>query len=129
MIDWWAFVQQDLTVIFTGLDSRDWLYPLSCILMLVIFWLPLHGIDRRDQICGLLYIVYIIAAGTVLFFAVPGVEKGMAAMGLHLAFISLLGSAAAYRWFHTNDALVVVAKAQSKKAAEETQREMQSEEV
>ena len=129
MIDWWAFVQQDLTVIFTGLDSRDWLYPLSCFLMLVIFWLPLNGIDRRDQLAGVMYIVYIIAAGTILFFAVPGVEKGMGAMGLHLAFISLLGSAAAYRWFHSNDSLVIIAKAKAVDEAEKPKMEMQSEDV
>lgn len=118
MIDWWSFVRQDMALILSALESRDFIYPMSCLLMLMIFFMPLRGIDRRDFICGLIYTVYIIAAGTILFFAVPGVGTGFTALGLHFAFVASLGSAALYRWFHSNDHLVVVAKNPPKTAAD-----------
>lgn len=104
MINWWDFVQQDLFAIFYALESRDFIYPMCCLLMLCILYMPLRGIDRRDFICGLMYIVYIIAAGTILFFAVPGAETGLTTLGLHLAFVTLLGAIAFYRWFSIDDA-------------------------
>lgn len=95
------FIEQDVLATFAGLDSKDLAIPLSALAMIVLFIIPLKFIDRRDLICGLMYVLYCVAAGTILFFGVPGVQDGLTAIGAHLAFTCLLGAAAAYRWFHS----------------------------
>lgn len=101
MMEFAEFIEQDILAIFMGLEGKDLAIPVSCLALIILFIMPLKLIDRRDVICGLMYVLYCVSAGTILFFGVQGVEDGLTAIGAHLAFTCLLGAAAAYRWFHS----------------------------
>ncbi len=107
MEGWLEFIEQDLLVIFSGLEGRDLAIPVCSLAMLMLLLVPLKSIDRQDVICGMIYVVYCVAAGTIFFFAIPGVQDGLTAIGLHLAFTCLLGAVAAYRWFHSTNDFVI----------------------
>jgi hypothetical protein len=120
MRDWFEFIQNDVLAIFAELSMKDLQYPFSLILWIVLVSLPLHGVERRDHIAGMSYTLYCTATAIVLFLALPGSFVDLADIGFHIAFVSFVVGVTSYRWFHSNDTLIIVSdgKATQKKKQE-----------
>jgi hypothetical protein len=108
MRDWLEFIQTDALAIFAELSTMDLQYPFALILWIVLVSLPLHGVDRRDHIAGMSYTLYCTATAIVLFLALPGNFTDFAEIGIHIAFVSFFVGVTSYRWFHSNDTLIIV---------------------
>lgn len=108
MKDWWEFIQKDLLAIFAEFSSKDLQYPFALILWVILVSLPLHGVDRRDHIAGMSYTLYCTTTAVVFFLALPGSYTSIADIGIHVAVVALFMGVTSYRWFHQNDALIIV---------------------
>ncbi len=108
MKDWLEFIQKDLLAIFAEFSMKDLQYPFALILWIILVSLPLHGVDRRDHIAGMSYTLYCTATAIVLFLALPGSFLTLGDIGFHIAFVSFFVGVTSYRWFHSNDTLIIV---------------------
>ncbi len=108
MKDWLEFIQKDLLAIFAEFSMKDLQYPFALILWIILVSLPLHGVDRRDHIAGMSYTLYCTATAIVLFLALPGSFLELGDIGFHIAFVSFFVGVTSYRWFHSNDTLIIV---------------------
>ncbi len=108
MRDWLEFIQKDLLAIFAEFSMKDLQYPFALVLWIILVSLPLHGVDRRDHIAGMSYTLYCTATAIVLFLALPGSFLELSDIGLHIAFVSFFVGVTSYRWFHSNDTLIIV---------------------
>jgi hypothetical protein len=108
MRDWLEFIQKDVLAIFAELSMKDLQYPFALILWIILVSMPLHGVDRRDHIAGMSYTLYCTATAIVLFLALPGSFMELADIGFHIAFMSFFVGVTSYRWFHSNDTLIIV---------------------
>lgn len=115
MKDWWEFIQKDLLAIFAEFSSKDLQYPFAMILWIVLVSFSLQGIDRRDHIAGMTYTLYCTTAAIVFFLALPGNYTSITDIGVHIAFVSMFVGITSYRWFHRNDALVIVSNGETVK--------------
>ena len=68
---WLAVIVYDLKNMITSLEPVDFAQPSFVAMWVFIVMLPLIGIDRRDPIAGLVYILFCVAAGVALIFALP----------------------------------------------------------
>ena len=124
MRDWLEFIQNDVLAIFAELSMKDLQYPFALILWIILISLPLHGVDRRDHIAGMSYTLYCTVTAIVLFLALPGNFMGLADIGFHIAFVSFFVGVTSYRWFHSNDTLIIVSDGKpGKKKKQETDHE------
>ncbi len=108
MRDWLEVIQKDLLAIFAEFSMKDLQYPFALVLWIILVSLPLHGVDRRDHIAGMSYTLYCTATAIVLFLALPGSFLELSDIGLHIAFVSFFVGVTSYRWFHSNDTLIIV---------------------
>ncbi len=83
---------------FTDLSTGDVALISGGLLWLVILRLSLAGIDRRDGITGLTYVLYMMAAGATLLLALPGKHDALADDRGQMLLVCLMGAIAAYRW-------------------------------
>jgi hypothetical protein len=124
MRDWLEFIQSDALAIFAELSTKDLQYPFALILWIILVSLPLHGVDRRDHIAGMSYTLYCTATAIVLFLALPGSFTDFTEIGIHIAFVSFFVGVTSYRWFHSNDTLIIVSDGKtSKKKKQELDHE------
>jgi hypothetical protein len=115
MKDWFEFVRSDALAIFAELTLKDFQYPFALILWIILISLPLHGVERRDHIAGISYTLYCTSTAIVLFLALPGSFKEFTDIGVHIAFVSFFIGVTSYRWFHSNDRLIIVSNAKPRK--------------
>jgi len=108
MRDWLEFIQKDVLAIFAEFSTKDLQYPFALVLWIILVSLPLHGVERRDHIAGMSYTLYCTATSVVLFLALPGSFQDFADIGFHVAFVSFAIGVTSYRWFHSNDTLIIV---------------------
>lgn len=83
---------------FTMLSVEEVLMAAAASLWLVILCLPLSGVDRRDHIAGLTYVLFCISAGVMLTIALPGRFGNFSDAPHHLEAIALFAFVAAVRW-------------------------------
>jgi hypothetical protein len=126
MRDWLEFIQKDVLAIFAELSMKDLQYPFALILWIILVSLPLHGVDRRDHIAGMSYTLYCTATAIVLFLALPESFMDLADIGFHIAFVSFFVGVTSYRWFHSNDTLIIVSDG---KPTKQKKQEMDHEKV
>jgi hypothetical protein len=115
MRDWFDFIQKDALAIFAELSVKDLQYPFALILWIILISLPLHGVERRDHIAGMTYTLYCTSTATILFLALPGSFTDYKDIGFHIAFVSFFVGATSYRWFHSNDTLIIVTNGKPRK--------------
>lgn len=123
MNDWWEFIQKDVLAIFADLSTKDLQYPFALVLWVILVSLPLHGVDRRDHIAGMSYTLYCTVTAIILFLALPGSFLNLADVGFHIAFVSFFVGVTSYRWFHSNDTLIIVTNGTTKKKTKELDHE------
>ncbi|MFY7928448.1 MAG: hypothetical protein ACOVS5_06225, partial [Oligoflexus sp.] len=97
-MEWITFVEDDFLGVFAGMALKDFALPIAFLLWLFILYIPLKGIDRRDVVAGLLYTLYCVTSGIVIFFAIPNFQPTWRSFGLHFCLAAVCGSIAAYRW-------------------------------
>jgi hypothetical protein len=108
MKDWLEFIERDVLTLFADLTMRDLQYPFALLLWIILLSLSLQGVERRDHIAGISYILYCTASAVALFLGLPGSFLDLADIGFHLAFVSLAIAVTSYRWFYSNDRLIIV---------------------
>ncbi|HYX40015.1 MAG TPA: hypothetical protein VE954_43520 [Oligoflexus sp.] len=124
MRDWLEFIQKDVLAIFAELSTKDLQYPFALILWIFLVSMPLHGVDRRDHIAGMSYTLYCTVTAIVLFLALPGSFQEFEDIGFHIAFVSFFVGVTSYRWFHSNDTLIIVSDGEpTKKKKQESDHE------
>ncbi|WP_141731447.1 hypothetical protein [Oligoflexus tunisiensis] len=115
MKDWLEFIQKDVLAIFAELSMKDLQYPFALVLWIILVSLPLHGVERRDHIAGMSYTLYCTATAIMLFLALPGSFADYTDIGFHIAFVSFFVGVTSYRWFYSNDTLIIVSDGKLKK--------------
>lgn len=75
------------------------------IILGVIFWLgllyvPLTAIDRRDQVAGLTYALFMCFSGTLLILVLSGPDAGLTDLFTNLLICILIYGAAKFRWMN-----------------------------
>lgn len=83
---------------FTDLTTGDVALISGGLLWFVLLRLSLAGIDRRDGMTGLTYVLYMMAAGATLLLALPGHHDVLADDRRQMLLVCLMGAIAAYRW-------------------------------
>ncbi len=54
-----------------GLSTNDMAYMVCVGTWLLILWMPLHNVDRRDPITFVTYLCFLLSLGIVLFIVIP----------------------------------------------------------
>ncbi len=83
---------------FTAVTTSDVALISGGLLWLVLLKLSLAGIDRRDGLTGLTYVLYMMAAGATLMLALPGHQEVLADDRRQMLLVCVMGGIAAYRW-------------------------------
>lgn len=83
---------------FNDLTTSDVALISGGLLWLVLLRLSLAGIDRRDGITGLTYVLYMMAAGATMILALPGHHDVLADDRRQMLLVCVMGGLAAYRW-------------------------------
>lgn len=79
-----------ITEIFTLIGIMLWL---------IILALSLRGVDRRDGITGMTYVLFMVAAGaTLVFAATDRITGGQADRSFQSVVIIAFGAVAGFRW-------------------------------
>ncbi len=81
------------------IDFKEWLELVGLVFWVGILLIPLKGIDCRDVLSCLTYILYCAFAGAVTIIAIPSMKDVGFGLTPQVAFFVLvLMSAAALRW-------------------------------
>jgi hypothetical protein len=95
-----ALIWHDVLAVGFSTEIIDFAWPMFFALWLVLLWIPLIGIDRRDHVCAMVYVMYLMGAAAMFMFALP--EQFMEPMSfLHMnGVLVLVGVVAAARWYY-----------------------------
>lgn len=78
---------------------------LGLIFWLGLMWLPLTGIDRRDNAAGSAYALFMCFSGTMLIMALGQPREGFTDVLTHLIIVLAIFLAAKFRWINRIDQL------------------------
>lgn len=98
MPNWLELLVRDITDAVLGLRPVDFAFGTFVMMWLIILFMPLIGVDRRDPIAGAVFSLYCVASGAALVYALP--QEIMGETNLKTINISLtcMGIAAGIRW-------------------------------
>ena len=68
---WALLLWKDILDAVLDLRPMDFAQPSFFALWLVILFMPLIGVDRRDPISGIVFVLFCMASGAALVFALP----------------------------------------------------------
>lgn len=100
MPEWLSVIWVDLKAIWFETDAVDLARPTYFILWMVILFLPLIGIDRRDPIAGLVYVLYCVAAGVTLVIILPEKYSDVLSLKTQFNLVMAMIFCASFRWFY-----------------------------
>ena len=84
-------------------------------LWVLILCTPLFGIDRRDNIAGLVYVLFCIASGVTLVLVLPKENYGIPPLSQQIFYVTLMGVIATYRWYFHGDRNKIAIKEERRK--------------
>ena len=97
---WLSVIWYDLKNAWDSLEPVDFAMPSFIGLWIIILFMPLFGIDRRDPIAGLMYVLFCSGAGVALVFALPQNYAPPRTMNLQITTVLFMGGVSAFRWFY-----------------------------
>lgn len=68
-----------------------------------LMWIPLSGIDRRDETAGLTYALFMCFSGTLLIMAISQPPEAFSNVTTHLIVMMAAFAAAKLRWQNRSD--------------------------
>ena len=98
MPDWLILLLIDLEDVAIEVRASELARPSMFALWLLILFMPIIGVDRRDVISGAMYVLYCMAAGAAMVFALPQELAGETSPATPHIVVSCMGAAAALRW-------------------------------
>ena len=98
MPDWLLIIWSDLKDSILAFTVRDLTRPSFFGLWLVILLMPLIGVDRRDPVAGMVYVVFALGAGAALVFALPKDLVDEPSIQTIFWSMVLMGIASSVRW-------------------------------
>lgn len=98
--DWLIILWSDIKNSILSVETNDLARPSFFALWIAIVALPLRGIDRRDPIAGLVYILYCMAAGAALLYALPQYYIQPPSLKAMNVTVCVMGIVAGVRWFY-----------------------------
>ena len=97
---WLTVIWYDLKNAWDSLEPVDFAMPSFIGLWIAILLMPLIGIDRRDPIAGLMYVLFCSGAGVALVFALPQKYAPPRTINLQITTVFFMGAVSAFRWFY-----------------------------
>lgn len=100
MTDWISFLVHDAIKGWQELEPTDFAQPSYLGLWGMMIALPLTGMDRRDAITGLVYMLFCLAAGATLVFALPMNFIPNPTFQSMVSTLTIMAGLAGLRWFY-----------------------------
>ena len=101
--EWFWLIVGDFKALIDSLELADLAYVSYFLVWAVILFYPLHKVDRADPIAGLMYVFFMLAAGAIVFFALPGLFRSFKDFNTHFGVLTGMAIIASYRWFRLDD--------------------------
>ena len=98
MPNWMQLLLKDILDAIFGLRPVDFAFGTFITMWLIILFMPLIGVDRRDPIAGMVFSLYCVASGAALVFALPQELMGETDLKTINITLSCMAIAAAVRW-------------------------------
>ena len=103
-IDVISLLEADTFTALFDLSNDDMAYMVCVGTWLLILWMPLHNVDRRDPITFVTYLCFLQSLGILLFIVIPELLMGrkinyVRDVMLIIVFVSIAG----IRWVSGND--------------------------
>jgi hypothetical protein len=89
---------EDIVDAFASMSAQEWSVVVGSVMWLVLLWMPLRGIDRRDRIAGATYALWLGTAGFILILAVPRKMSASSYSSDHFFLLLALAAIAFIRW-------------------------------
>ncbi len=106
LILWYEILIQDIKNAAFEITLQQLIRPGFFLLWLAILAMPLRGIDRRDFVAGLMFILVAVATGVAMIFALPqGLIPDLEGRTVLIAMFCM-GVAASARWFLSREFFV-----------------------
>jgi len=91
--------QGEMAGAFADLTIRDGAFLACFLLWLVVLFLPLKAIDRRDPTTGFTYVAYMMLVAVVLVLVLPEhIANIQPPQNFHLGLMAGLATVAGWRW-------------------------------
>lgn len=95
----WEILQEDLFTTYEQMSILDFRFALQFGMWLIILFIPLHGIDRRDYLTSATYCLFLMMCAGILLFAIPQSANELQYLPQHLLIFFVLSCLSVYRWF------------------------------
>ena len=106
---WWLeLIWHDVKDSFMLWDLKDLALPTYFTLWLVILFTPLVGVDRRDPFAAMVYVLFCVAAGVTLIFALPQRFTPPSSINFIIGTVLTMAGISAFRWYYRNEYKVAV---------------------
>lgn len=94
-------IWHDIQVSFSGITVKDLARPIFLLLWLFIVLIPLTRVDRRDTLAGAVYVLFCMASGVALVWALPQtyVSDKPTMYNIFLSML-IMSAISAFRWFY-----------------------------
>lgn len=106
--DTWLYMPsaKEILEAFLDLNLREKSLLAASLLWLVILGLPLKGIDSREVMTGLTYVLFLVGSGVMLAASAPSALLGKQEFGKALTLMLVLSALSGIRWvfFYVNSA-------------------------
>ena len=115
MGNWWwlELLWHDIKESFLLWDLKDLALPTYFALWLVILFSPLVGVDRRDPYAAMVYVLFCVAAGVTLIFALPQRFTPPHSINFVIGALLSMAGISAFRWYYRNEYKVAVQRLRS----------------
>ncbi|MFW7380339.1 MAG: hypothetical protein ACOH5I_16120 [Oligoflexus sp.] len=100
MQTWFELIRQDIIAANDRLTIQDFAILFQSLYWLILAFFPLSGIDKRDRLTALSYVLFLLFSACLLFFAIPGRSTEFSDWNDHLLLFFFLGFIAWWRWHY-----------------------------
>ncbi len=98
MPDWLLIIITDVRDGFMGITAEDLTRSVFFCLWLLTILIPLRGVDKRDHVAGMTYVLFSLGTGTALVLAVPQKLIGNPPPTTTLSILAVMAMASSFRW-------------------------------
>lgn len=110
MGEWWEFIRSDFMVSLAELSVKDFYDPAAVMLWLILLFLPLTGVERRNRVAAMTYMLYAASVAILLILAIPQNDPNLSAFPTHIAYVLAFVTVTLYRWYNRHDSFIVRSK-------------------